>query len=467
MNELTTFRAHRPDVLALDDAEREELWRRITSAGAAVSATIARAPGGADADADADAGDVLTARAPGGAGAADASPARAPGAADVEVAARSRAAVVPLHRRPATVAAAVLAVVAAGAVAVVLGGRSASTPASPPPVTQPTTTTVAVVTPVSFGSPPRLLLGDEWRLTEYNESGPGSGDLEFASTRPSADLTPGSVVVTAADGEVTTGDVTQAPDVIEGMWSTEDRTEVWSQPTITAATDAPADAAGLDDTTSTNAPVGVGGSVDGDGVADHVIVAGFPTTVFRYGPGNDHVAIIVTEHGSIELRFFGRSRAEVDAVLATVHAATPEEFAAALPDSVVAPQDRATAVDSMLDGVPLPDGADPAAVRDQAIYSGRDQLATSVGQFAVCAWLDRWFDATAAGDQAAVEQALAALESSHDWPVLTGIDPGRSGYPQQVWETIDTLRDGGTVMSGAGPVPITRPLAAGSLGCTW
>jgi hypothetical protein len=409
VNELKTFATHCPDVPALSTDERDDLWRRITGEPAPMPRPHLRpVPAGVDTDL-----------------AAHPTP-------------------TPIHRRPATIVAAALAIVSTAALAVVLDGRTGTAPASPPPVTQPATipTTPPTVPPVAaFGTPPRLLLSGDWRLRYYNESGPGAGDFEFASTTPGADVIPGSTIITAADGEELAGEVTPPTGAISGMWTPYDRAQDWDVTTMgTSASGVPTE----------DAPTSVAGHV---------------TRIFQ-ADDSSYLAIIDTGDGSIELRVPATSRTDLDAILAAVHVASVDEFDAALPDSVVTPQQRAATIADMLTDVPLPAGVDAATLVDQTIYSDRVSLATNVAQVAVCAWLDQWFE-TRDSDPARRDEALDALESSHHWGMLTTMSPRQSGYAANLWETVDTLRAGGTVSSGAGPVPITRSNATSALGGTW
>lgn len=314
-----------------------------------------------------------------------------------------------------------------------------STTAEAPAITAPATTTVSSAT--SFGTPPRFLLGPDWQLSYYNETAPGAGDFEFTSTSPDADVTPGSTVITAADGDVLAAEVTQPAGVIQGMWTPYDRANDLDPATVgTSAAGFP-----IEDTPTT--------------------VAGHPARIFQNAP-DDYTAVIDIGDGSIELRWTGTTRADLDGILAATHPVTADEFDAALPASVVAPHQRTDVVAAMTADIPLPEGVDTAALANQQLYSGRVNLATSVAQLAVCGWLDQWF-ATKDTDSVRRDQALEALESSHHWTVLTELDPRHSGYPSAVWDIIDTLRAGGTVASGGGPTPITPSNAATSLGCSW
>ncbi len=64
--------------------------------------------------------------------------------------------------------------------------------------------------------------------------------------------------------------------------------------------------------------------------------------------------------------------------LATAHVVNVDEFGAALPESVVAPQQRKAVIADMLADVPLPAGVDRTTLTDQTIYSDRVSLATGV-----------------------------------------------------------------------------------------
>jgi len=156
-----------------------------------------------------------------------------------------------------------------------------------------------------------------------------------------------------------------------------------------------------------------------------------------------------------------------DSVLDALRTADVAEFDAALPASVVTPAQRSTVVDEMLKDVPIPPGFDIEPVAAEAVYTDRVALATAVAVHVSCGWLDEWFIVWETEDATELDTILDALESSHDWPMLADITPEQSGFPEQLGQIVDSLRTGGSVMTGAGPAPITRDTAAQSLGCTW
>ena len=140
-------------------------------------------------------------------------------------------------------------------------------------------------------------------------------------------------------------------------------------------------------------------------------------------------------------------------VLAAVHVATVDEFDAALPDSVVAPQERTAVIADMLADVPLPGGVDATVLADQAIYSDRLSLATSVAQARGLRMARSMVHRRRRRPGPPRTKHSTHSSPRTHWALFTDIDPIQSGYPTAMWETIDTLRAGGTVSSGAGPVP--------------
>jgi len=71
-----------------------------------------------------------------------------------------------------------------------------------------------------------------------------------------------------------------------------------------------------------------------------------------------------------------------------------------------------------------------------------------------CAWIDRWATARDTGDTATADEAVAAVRSSREWPILQEMN-AEGDYPEFLWETGDEM---------AGDEPVEED-AAESLGC--
>lgn len=135
-----------------------------------------------------------------------------------------------------------------------------------------------------------------------------------------------------------------------------------------------------------------------------------------------------------------------------------------LPESVVAGgDDRAAVVEQLLVGIPVPEGFDISHLDGTA---ERYQLIAQTSGAVACAWLDLWFDATAAGDSAAAAASAAALATAHSWPMLTEIE-SQGRWSQALWQFADAVNGGPGVASGNGPQPPTRAAAESGLGCNF
>jgi hypothetical protein len=139
--------------------------------------------------------------------------------------------------------------------------------------------------------------------------------------------------------------------------------------------------------------------------------------------------------GAVELR-----DDEWRALLASLRTVDESTWRGALPTSVVLPEQRAEVVQLALSGVPLPTGFDVDKLTGTITSYDRYQVGAAVLGPVVCAWLDRWDDATARGDGAARQEARQALASAAAWPFLREMDE-EGDYPEAVREVAAKLDD--------------------------
>jgi hypothetical protein len=191
-------------------------------------------------------------------------------------------------------------------------------------------------------------------------------------------------------------------------------------------------------------------------------VNGNEAQVFRYrGSRNDHTAIWRSGTYVLELR------GELDrdaylAVLRSLHTVDVNSWLEAMPDSVVRPGDRDAAVRAMLKGVPVPPGFDIAPLAAGDDVRDRYQLGAAVTGAVACAWIRRWAGARKSGDDATLRTAVAAMASSHDWPVLKAMDH-EGDYPEVLWDYADAIAGDGTIMGGK--LLTVEESYAAALGC--
>jgi hypothetical protein len=184
--------------------------------------------------------------------------------------------------------------------------------------------------------------------------------------------------------------------------------------------------------------------------ADHqetLQVLGHEAQLFRYaGSGGDYTTLFRDGRHVIEVRGRFDSLDAYKQMLASLERVDVDTWLSAMPESVIASSDRATTVRGMLRGLPLPEGFDAAALEEGRLRD-RYQLGAVVAGSVACAWLDQWVAATEAGDDAAAVEAVAALQTSHDWSVLHEMK-AQGYYPQVLWEYADAVAGDGTIMGG-------------------
>jgi hypothetical protein len=158
------------------------------------------------------------------------------------------------------------------------------------------------------------------------------------------------------------------------------------------------------------------------------------------------------------------SRDEFADLIAHLRIVDDAAWEASLPAEITGSTTRSETVSALLAGVSLPDGFDTEALLGGDATMDRYQLVAEVSGAVACAWLDIWFDATDAADAAAARLAADALATSRDWAMLSEID-SQGGWSSVVWEWADAVNGGPGVLTGSGPVPPTRDMAASGLGC--
>ena len=151
---------------------------------------------------------------------------------------------------------------------------------------------------------------------------------------------------------------------------------------------------------------------------------------YAYGqPGHQDIAALWAYDGRVlEFRAGAADVAAFESLLASLRAVDTNAWLSALPESVVKTTDRAAVIASMLQGVTLPPGFDPSTISGSDLTSDRYQLGATVTGTVACTWLKRWSDARSTGDSAGVQQAIAAMATAKDWPILR--EMSKSGeYP--------------------------------------
>ena len=193
-----------------------------------------------------------------------------------------------------------------------------------------------------------------------------------------------------------------------------------------------------------------------------IIVNGFPATEFQYSGTTDFTTLWLDGDRSFEARGEFTDRAAYEAVLAALTTTDFDSWVAAMPETVVKPDDRADVVAAMLSDVPQPAGFDVGALVSSIGVKDRYQLGARVVSSVACLWIDQWANARASGDTASEAEAIAAMASSHDWAILIEMD-SQGGYSGVVWEYADAIAGDGTVIGGT--VLTVQESYGNALGC--
>jgi hypothetical protein len=192
-------------------------------------------------------------------------------------------------------------------------------------------------------------------------------------------------------------------------------------------------------------------------------VLGATARVYQYDGGKpghqDITALWRYDDRVLEFRAGAADIASFKVLLAALKKVDVDMWLMAMPASVVKTTDRSTVIAQMLRGVTVPPGFDPATIKGEKLTKDRYQLGASVSGTVACTWFQRWSDGRKSGDEAKVREAIAAMKTARDWPILKEM-AGPGDYPEVMWQLVDAMPSGDWY---------GRPLAGDvdpALGCT-
>jgi hypothetical protein len=105
-------------------------------------------------------------------------------------------------------------------------------------------------------------------------------------------------------------------------------------------------------------------------------------------------------------------------LLGSLRRVEESEWLSELPVDVVKPADHEATVTAMLRGVTVPPGFEPTAIKGVGLVKDRYQFGVLVAGTVACRWFKRWSEARRRGDSAGVQEAIDAMSTAKDWPVL-------------------------------------------------
>jgi hypothetical protein len=199
-------------------------------------------------------------------------------------------------------------------------------------------------------------------------------------------------------------------------------------------------------------------------------VLGTTAHVYQYAggrPGHQDITALWRYDGRVlEFRAGAADVAAFKTLLAALRRVDTDTWLSAMPDSVVKTGDRATVIAGMLRGVTVPPGFDPSTIKGETLTKDRYQLGAAVAGTVACTWFKRWSDAHRAGDAAGQHEAIAAMRTAKDWPILA--EMAKSGaYPEVLLGYVKAMPTGkwygrpleGDVDSGLGCPELGVPLS--------
>jgi hypothetical protein len=199
-------------------------------------------------------------------------------------------------------------------------------------------------------------------------------------------------------------------------------------------------------------------------------VLGTTARVYQYDGGKpghqDITALWRYDDRVLEFRAGAADIAAFKVLLAALKKVDIDAWLLAMPASVVKTSDRSTVIAEMLRGVTVPPGFDPGTIKGEKLTKDRYQLGAAVSGTVACAWFKRWSDGRASGDEAKVREAIAAMKTATDWPILKEM-AGPGDYPEVLWSFVKAMPSGnwygrpleGDVDSGLGCPSLGVPLS--------
>jgi hypothetical protein len=152
-----------------------------------------------------------------------------------------------------------------------------------------------------------------------------------------------------------------------------------------------------------------------------VPVSGTTATVIQYHEWSpeDLGLFALWQEGDYVVMYQARASMEAfKTQLASLQKVDTEAWLAAMPPSVVQPDEFDPTVQQMLSGVTVPPGFTAADVVTSSSPTDRYQLGAAVADSVSCTWFASWAEARRNGNEDGVRSAVAAMATAKDWPVI-------------------------------------------------
>jgi len=166
-------------------------------------------------------------------------------------------------------------------------------------------------------------------------------------------------------------------------------------------------------------------------------VLGTIARVYQYEGGTpshrDITALFRYDGRVLEFRAGAADIEAFKVLLARLKRVDTDTWLAAMPASVIKTVDRDNTIRQMLHGVPVPPGFDPNDIKGARLTKDRYQLGAAVAGTVACQWFRHWSDARETNDRAKEREAVTAMATAKDWPLLNEMEK-KGDYPDVLYE---------------------------------
>jgi hypothetical protein len=199
----------------------------------------------------------------------------------------------------------------------------------------------------------------------------------------------------------------------------------------------------------------------GAALATTAPVLGTTAHVYQYDagtPGHRDITALFRYDGRVlEFRAGAADVGAFKVLLATLTHVDTNAWLSAMPASVIKASERDSAIEQMLKGVTVPPGFDAKDIKGADLTKDRYQLGAAVTGTVACQWFKRWSDARRANDGVKEREAIAAMATAKDWPILKDMTK-EGAYPEVLLDFAAAMPSGdwygrplaGDVNSGLG-----------------
>ena len=152
------------------------------------------------------------------------------------------------------------------------------------------------------------------------------------------------------------------------------------------------------------------------------------------GPGDREMVALWSEDGYLlHLQAAVPSLAAFEERLGRLTKVDQETWLEAMPAKVVKASDHDEAVREVLKGVPTPKTFRLSRVPDEGLNTDRYQVGAQATGTVACLWFRQWGEGVRSGDEAAVEEAVKAMGTAKQWPILREMTK-EGDWSYVIWE---------------------------------